>query len=171
MKDRPPSLQLDLLPVARGPTEAALASAEILTIGHSNRSFEAFLALLQTHGVRHLADVRSVPFSRRHPQFNRETLRASLAAHAIAYSHFPDLGGRRAPSPDAPLAAAAPAFRGYVEYMATPPFEAALIQLETFAAASRLAVMCAEAAPAQCHRQFIATALAARGRRIGHILG
>ncbi len=112
-----------------------------------------------------------MPYSRRHPQFGRETLIASLAAHDIAYSHWPAFGGRRAPSPDAPLAAAAPAFRGYVEYMATPPFVRALAELEALAAKTRLAFMCAEAAPAQCHRQFIAAALEARGKRIGHILG
>lgn len=171
MKEGTPSLQFDLLPAPRAPTSAALASAEILTIGHSSRSFDAFAALLLANAVRHLVDVRSVPYSRRHPQFSRESLRSSLAARAIAYSHAPALGGRRVPSPDAPLAAASPAFRGYVEYMATPPFERALAELEALAAATRVAIMCAEAAPLECHRQFIAAALEARGRRIGHIIG
>ncbi len=163
--------QLDLLSAAATPAADALVCAEIFTIGHSNRSFDAFVGLLLANAVHHLVDVRSVPYSRRHPQFNRESLRASLAAHAIAYSHFPALGGRRAPSPDAPLAAASPAFRGYVEYMATPPFVQALAELEALAAATRVAVMCAEAAPLDCHRQFIAAALEARGKRIGHIIG
>ncbi len=163
--------QLDLLGAASKPSADAVASADILTIGHSSRSFAAFVALLQAQAVRHLVDVRSVPYSRRHPQFSRENLRASLAAHAIAYAHFPALGGRRAPSPDAPLAAASPAFRGYVEYMATPPFVQALVALETLAASTRVVFMCAEAAPLDCHRQFIAAALEARGRRVGHIVG
>ncbi len=71
--------------------------ASVFAIGHSNRSLERFLALLRRHGVDHVADVRSVPYSRRYPQFAREALRAALAEAGIGYSHWPELGGKREP--------------------------------------------------------------------------
>src|ERR1700759_2968239 len=67
----------------------------IFTIGHSNHAIEKFLGLLEAHGITALADVRSRPYSRRHPQFNRERLSESLKARAIAYvSLGEELGGR-----------------------------------------------------------------------------
>uniref|UniRef100_UPI002ADD56CC DUF488 domain-containing protein n=1 Tax=Thermoflexus sp. TaxID=1969742 RepID=UPI002ADD56CC len=72
----------------------------ILTIGHSNRTLEDFLALLQAHGVEKVIDVRRFPNSRRHPHFNGPALAAALAAAGIGYRHIPELGGRRMPRPD-----------------------------------------------------------------------
>src|SRR5215468_932487 len=63
------------------------------TLGHSNVSLEAFLELVQSFDLRALGDVRSFPASRLHPQFNREALAKSLAAHQIDYRWFPGLGG------------------------------------------------------------------------------
>ena len=65
----------------------------ILTIGHSNRTFEAFLECLRAHGVTRLIDIRTVPRSRHNPQFNRETLAETLPAAGISYAHLPGLGG------------------------------------------------------------------------------
>jgi hypothetical protein len=81
--------------LAQQGTEKAPKSMSNLffTIGHSTRPIEEFVALLMTAEVKHVVDVRTVPRSRTNPQFNRETLPASLAAHGIAYEHYPALGG------------------------------------------------------------------------------
>jgi uncharacterized protein (DUF488 family) len=80
-----------------GSPEAGLV---VLTIGHSTRPLEEFVALLRAHRVALLADVRTVPRSRRNPLFNRETLPTALAATGIAYRHLPGRGGLRRPRPD-----------------------------------------------------------------------
>lgn len=151
------SLGLDTPSQALG----AARSPSVFAIGHSNRTIERFIELLRRHDVRHVADVRSIPFSRRHPQFSRETLRASLAATGIAYTHWPELGGRREPQPG---------LRGYADFAATPPFATAIARLQEQAARTRLAFMCAEADMRQCHRQFIALALEARGETVHAIM-
>lgn len=134
---------------------------DVFAIGHSNRPIERFLALLRHHAIAHVADVRSIPYSRRHPQFSREALREALAGAGIGYSHWPDLGGKRE---------ASATLRSYADYAATPPFAASLTRLETEAARTRLAFMCAEADIRQCHRQYIAAALEARGQVV-HPIG
>lgn len=144
----------------------------IYTIGHSTRSVEALIALLRESGVRLLVDVRRYPGSRRHPQFGRDTLAASLEAAGIEYIHEPDLGGRRPPRPDSPNTAwRNSGFRGYADYMATPAFRAALDRLIARGAERSTAVMCAEAVPWRCHRRLIADALVARGIPVRHTLG
>ncbi len=143
----------------------------IYTIGHSTRSADEFLALLQAHGISQLADVRSFPMSRRHPQFNRDVLGPFLEAHGIIYRHMPALGGRRRPLPDSINSGWKHAsFRGYADYMGTAPFEAALDELERFAAAGPTAVMCAEAVWWRCHRRLLADALLVRGTPVRHIV-
>lgn len=98
-------------------------SAVVLTIGHSTRGLEEFVRLLLAHGVRWVVDVRSIPRSRRTPQFNRETLPRALRAAAIRYRHAPGLGGFRRPRPDSPNAAWRNAsFRGFADYMLTREF-------------------------------------------------
>src|SRR5437870_14319 len=90
------------------------AQLTIWTIGHSNRSFEDFLALLQANKIQALADVRRFPGSRRYPQFGQEQLSSSLTKSGIDYVHFPELGGRRASQPDSQNTAwRNAAFRGY----------------------------------------------------------
>jgi uncharacterized protein (DUF488 family) len=136
----------------------------ILTIGHSTRSMEEFLELLQAHGIEQLVDVRTIPKSRRHPQFNREALERMLPSAGIAYVHMPGLGGLRHPRKDSVNTAWRNAsFRGYADYMQTPPFEENLRRLIELAAQRRTAIMCAEAVPWRCHRSLIADALTARG--------
>lgn len=144
----------------------------VLTIGHSTRSFEEFLSLLHAHGATHLVDVRTVPRSRRNPQFNRDALEAALPGAGIAYSHMAALGGLRKPRKDSPNGGWRNAsFRGYADYMLTPEFDAALGELQALAAAGRAAIMCAEAVPWRCHRSLIADALRARGIEVRHITG
>jgi uncharacterized protein (DUF488 family) len=143
----------------------------ILTIGHSTRSAEEFLELLRAHAVTGLADVRTIPRSRRHPHFAREALERDLPAHGIEYRHFAALGGLRHPRPDSPNGGWRVAgFRGYADHMRTPEFAAAIDDLLAFGTSRRVAVMCAEAKWWQCHRQLVADALVARGIDVRHIM-
>lgn len=145
--------------------------SEIFTIGHSNLAFEAFSARLTAHGIEVLADVRAAPFSRRYPQFNREALAAGLRAVGIRYRWLGEvLGGLRRAQGESPHSALAePAFRAYAEHMTTPAFQQLLTRLIEGAARLRIALMCAEADPLHCHRQFIADALSCRGVVVRHI--
>lgn len=146
----------------------------LFTVGHSTRSADEFVALLQAHGVRTLVDVRRFPGSRRHPWFNREILARTLEEAGIAYRHEEDLGGRRgtpnAASPNAGWRNAS--FRAYADHTATPAFREALDRILDVPdpADAPMAVMCAEAVPWRCHRQLIADAAVARGREVRHIL-
>jgi uncharacterized protein (DUF488 family) len=144
----------------------------ILTIGHSTRSAEEFTALLQEQAVTLVADVRTVPRSRRHPQFNQEALSATLAAGGVGYMHLPGLGGWRRGRPDSPHVGWQDAgFRAYADYMDTPEFAEQLEKLIALAGKDCVAVMCAEAVPGRCHRSMIADALSVRGVRVMHVLG
>ncbi|MGH7388196.1 MAG: DUF488 family protein [Candidatus Rokuibacteriota bacterium] len=143
----------------------------VLTIGHSTRRLEELIGLLHQHGVEMLVDVRTVPRSRRHPQFDRETLPDPLRAAGIGYEHLRALGGLRRSRPDSINTAWQNAgFRGYADHMQTEEFEAALVRLLEVARHARTAVMCAEAVPWRCHRSLVADALVARGVTVEHIL-
>jgi uncharacterized protein (DUF488 family) len=146
--------------------------APLFTLGHSTRPIEDLLALLAEHGIRTLVDVRRYPGSRRHPQYSRDALAASLEGAGIRYVHEPDLGGRRAARPDSPHTAwRVEAFRGYADHMETPAFQTALERLLRRAAEEPTAILCAEAVPWRCHRRLISDALVARGIPVLHILG
>ena len=139
----------------------------LLTIGHSNQPAERFLALLQGAGVTALADVRSVPRSRRFPWFSATPLAELLDRHGIAYLPLATLGGRPA---DRAL------YRdGVVDYeamAATPSFRAELDRAVAQAQHSRLCLMCSEREPLDCHRcLLIGRELAGRGLPPGHIMG
>ena len=144
----------------------------IYTIGHSTHSADAFLALLRTHSVTQLADVRTMPMSRRHPHFNRDSLEKFLAASGIQDRHFGGLGGLRKPKRDSTNTAwKHPSFRGYADYMETEAFERAFRELVAFASEGPTAVMCAEAVWWRCHRQLLADALLVQGVPVWHIVG
>jgi uncharacterized protein (DUF488 family) len=143
----------------------------IFTVGHSNRSIAEFLALLKSHGVKRLVDVRTIPRSRHNPQFNREALAASVRRAHIAYTHLPKLGGlRRARADSVNTGWQNSSFRGFADYMQTPEFAAALARLEKLAKTKLCAIMCAEAVPWRCHRSLIADALTVRGHAVEHIM-
>jgi uncharacterized protein (DUF488 family) len=143
----------------------------IWTVGHSTRSFEDFLELLERHGIRTLVDVRQFPSSRRYPHFNAAALADRLAAAGIEYVHEVDLGGRRRPLDESPNTYwRHPQFRGYADYQATPAYQAALERLIERANRRPTAIMCAEAVPWRCHRQLIADSLALKGFEVRHIL-
>jgi uncharacterized protein (DUF488 family) len=143
----------------------------VLTVGHSNRPLETFIALLEAHGVKQVVDVRTLPRSRHNPQFNKESLPEDLLAVGIAYDHMPGLGGLRHPRRDSSNTAWRSAgFRGFADHMETPEFASNLDKLLELARRKRTAVMCAEAVPWRCHRSLIADALLVRGVKVEHIL-
>lgn len=143
----------------------------LLTVGHSTRSLEAFLTLLDAHEVNRVVDVRTVPRSRRNPQFNRETLPAALKAVGIGYVHMAGLGGLRRPRPESPNTGWRNAsFRGFADYMGTPEFVQHLEALIALPEHECVALMCAEAVPWRCHRSLIADALSVRHIPVEHVL-
>lgn len=146
-------------------------SHRIFTIGHSVHPIDTFVGLLKTHGVTGIADVRTVPKSRRHPHFAREALEISLPREGVTYRHFPALGGLRKPRRDSPNGGwRHEGFRGYADHMQTPAFADAIEELLVFAERHVVAMMCAEAKWWQCHRQLVADALVARGLDVRHIM-
>jgi uncharacterized protein (DUF488 family) len=148
-----------------------LAPLEIYTIGHSTHRAEAFLALLAAHRIAAVADIRTIPQSRRHPHFGQTALQGWLAASGVDYMHFPALGGLRRPRKDSINTAVRHAsFRGYADHMQTADFQEGVAALEAFAEARLTAVMCAEALWWQCHRRFLADALFVRNVKVRHIM-
>ncbi len=142
----------------------AKTSATIFTIGHSTHPIEEFVEILNTHGIEFVVDVRTIPKSRHNPQFNSDTLAASLHDRAIGYEHMPGLGGLRHAKKDSVNTAWENAsFRGFADYMQTEEFEAGLMQLIDIAGKQKTVIMCAEAVPWRCHRSLIGDALLARG--------
>lgn len=147
------------------------AEATLWTIGHSTRSWEEFLQLLQEHGIERLVDVRHYPSSSRVPWSNMSVLSTHLREAGIGYEHLQDLGGYRTPRQDSENAGWRNAgFRGYADYMDTDAFRAALERLVMLAKQRRTAIMCAEAVPWRCHRSLLSDALVVRGVRVVHIL-
>jgi uncharacterized protein (DUF488 family) len=146
-------------------------SPRVMTIGHSTRTLEEFIRLLQAHGATRVVDVRTVPRSRHNPQFNRASLPGSLKRAGLGYVHLPGLGGlRRARIGSVNLGWRNASFRGYADYMQTPDFERGLDELVQLANQERIVLMCAEAVPWRCHRSLIADALLVRGIRTEHIM-
>jgi uncharacterized protein (DUF488 family) len=142
----------------------------IHTIGHSTRPLEELVALLRAFDVSVLSDVRTIPRSRKNPQFNAETLPSALAGRGIRHVHLPELGGLRRPRKDSPNAGwRNSSFRGFADHMLTPEFEHGLEKLHALAATGSVSVMCAEAVPWRCHRSLIADAVTARGGHVEHI--
>ncbi len=153
-------------------TVTGMTTHLVFAIGHSTRSAEEFIALLQANGINLLVDVRTVPRSARNPQFNREILPETLAAVGIGYLHMGGLGGLRHARPDSINTGWRNAsFRGYADYMQTPEFEQSLEELMKLAQKQRVAIMCAEAVPWRCHRSLIGDALLVRGFQVEDITG
>lgn len=143
----------------------------VLTVGHSTRPLEVFIDLLKAHSVSRLVDVRTVPRSRRNPQFNRDTFSEALASASIRYTHAAGLGGFRRTSAESPNQGwRNDAFRGYADYMQTEEFAENLADLVEQAKQDRIALMCAEAVPWRCHRSLIADALLIRGIHVEEII-
>jgi uncharacterized protein (DUF488 family) len=166
-----PRVDAKIAGLARRRTPPLEPSPIVLTIGHSTRSLEEFIRLLQAHGVRRVVDVRTVPRSLHNPQFNKTSLPESLNKAGLAYVHMPGLGGLRRAKPDSiNMGWRNASFRGYADYMQTPKFDESLEELIRLANQDRIAVMCAEAVPWRCHRSLIADALLVRGIRAEEIV-
>jgi len=146
----------------------------LYTIGHSNRSFEDFLALLKNQDIQTVADIRSLPGSRKFPHFDRENLEKLLPDQGITYVWLPKLGGlrRKARGIDSPnLGLTSPGFRNYADYMMSGEFRDGVQELLTIASKSVTAYMCAEALYWRCHRRLLSDYLVAAGAEVLHILG
>ncbi len=131
----------------------------LYTIGHSNRDLQTFILMLQAHKIKALADVRSMPGSRKLPHFNADALAIELPEAGITYHPWKGLGGRRKATADSVNTGwRHPAFRGYADYMETEEFQDSLRDLLVLAKKEPLTVMCAEAVPWRCHRNLIADA-------------
>jgi uncharacterized protein (DUF488 family) len=143
----------------------------ILTIGHSTRTIEDFTDLLRAHGIQLIVDIRTIPRSRRNPQFNEDTLAASLKESGIDYVRLKELGGLRHPMKDSKnMGWRNLSFRGFADYMQTPEFETGINELIRLAQDRSVAIMCAEALPWRCHRSLVADALVVRGIHVEDIM-
>jgi uncharacterized protein (DUF488 family) len=144
----------------------------LYTIGHSTHPIETFVALLSQHQIAVLADVRSMPGSRRWPQFNQEALSASVQQVGTAYEWFKALGGRRHSNiSNSPHSAwTHRAFRAYAEYADSPEFAAALAQLIQMATLRVAAIMCSEGLWWQCHRRIVSDHMVVLGWEVRHIM-
>jgi uncharacterized protein (DUF488 family) len=149
-------------------------SAPLFTIGHSTRSWEAFVALLKEAGVATLVDVRTVPRSRRNPQFGTEAMAENLPRDGISYLHMGALGGLRKKQPgiDPTLNGAWTnlSFHNYADYALSPAFHSALSELRALAQKTPTTICCAEAHWSTCHRRIISDHLLAAGEDVRHIL-
>lgn len=144
-----------------------MSEQTIFTIGHSTHSYEGFLGLLRRAGVTAIADVRTSPYSRHFPQFNKDTLKGALQRDGIAYSFLgKELGGR-------PTASEyyCDGIADYERMAQSPEFAQGLQRVLDGARKYRIALMCSEHDPMDCHRcLLVSRALADRGTTVKHIL-
>ena len=144
---------------------------QLWTVGHSTRSLEELVLLLGSFEVNVLADIRTVPRSRKNPQFNLDALPQSLAAQGLEYAHLGRLGGLRHARKDSINTGwRNENFRGYADYTLTPEFEAGLTELRALLGRGRVAIMCADAVPWRCHRSLVADVVTVRGAEVAHIM-
>jgi len=144
---------------------------EVWTIGHSTRTLEHFVEMLQSFNIKMLVDVRSFPGSKRYPQFNKENLETSIPGNNIGYVHLRSLGGRRPAKKESKNTAwRHPAFRGYADYMETEEFRKGIEELELIATKQRTAYMCSEAVWWRCHRSMVSDYLKLNGWTVHHIM-
>ena len=147
----------------------------IFTVGHSTRTVAEFIELLATASIATVVDVRSIPRSRRNPDYNLDRLPRVLADHGLGHEHFAELGGRRGRSSDVPADVNAlwdnQSFHNYADHALSDVFQVGLARLVELAAESRAAIMCSEAVWWRCHRRIIADHLLARGHTVIHLMG
>jgi uncharacterized protein (DUF488 family) len=143
---------------------------KVWTVGHSTQPLDAFVALLVAHDIAQVADIRTVPRSRRHPHFDTDALAQSLSERGVAYVQLPRLGGWRHANSDSPNGAWRNlSFRGYADYAMSEAFADGLAQLRGLAAQRRTAMMCSEALWWRCHRRLVADRLLVAGDTVCHI--
>jgi len=143
----------------------------VYTIGHSTHDKKKFVEMLKAHGIRLLIDVRTVPKSRKVPQYNSDVLEEYLRKNGILYVHMPQLGGLRHYTGDSLNTGWRNlSFRGFADYMQSSEFWNGIEDLMVYAKDSDAVIMCAEALPWRCHRSLIADALLSKGAKVVHIL-
>lgn len=144
------------------------------TIGHSNRSFDEFIELLRSAEIGLLADIRRIPRSRANPQFNQDTLAATLPTAKISYEWMAALGGRRgvvkAVPPDVNGLWRNLSFHNYADYALSAEFRAGLRHLIEQGREQRCSIMCSEAVWWRCHRRIVTDYLIANGETVIHIM-
>jgi uncharacterized protein (DUF488 family) len=140
----------------------------LFTIGHSNGSVEQLLDLLSRHEVEVLVDVRTAPYSRYCPQFNKAELQRAVETAGLRYCFAgQELGGK----PEDEALQKEDGAPDYDKIAASDAYRDGLSWLEALLAEARVAIMCSEADPARCHREkLIARSLRARGVEVTHIL-
>ena len=146
----------------------------IFTIGHSTRSIPEFVEVLRSGPADMVVDVRTVPKSRRNPQYHQDVRGEELASYQLGYTRIAGLGGLRGKSDVPPEVNGFwdnQSFHNYADYALSPDFAEALGELLDLAAERRVAIMCAEAVWWRCHRRIIADYLLARGRAVLHLMG
>jgi uncharacterized protein (DUF488 family) len=146
---------------------------EVLTLGFSNRPWEATAEILDAYRIARLVDIRTLPGSRHAPQFNQENLARALPDLGLDYIHLKSLGGLRKPRPGDTRNSGwdNPSFRAYADYMQSPEFSAALDDLIRLFLERKTVYACTEAVFWRCHRALVSDALLIRGFRVGHIFG
>ncbi len=143
----------------------------IYTIGHSTRTIEEFVKLLEIYKIKIVTDVRTIAKSRHNPQFDKDKLSKSLQKHNIVYKHMEGLGGfRHTTNTSVNKAWENLSFRGYADYMQTPEFAKSIEELIKTAEEKQTVIMCAEALPWRCHRSLIGDALLIRGIHVENIM-
>jgi uncharacterized protein (DUF488 family) len=144
----------------------------VWSIGHGTRPIHELIEVLRETGITALADVRSAPGSRRHPQFGQTALASSLEEAGIDYAHLRGLGGRRDAVPDSQhFALRVDAFRGYADHMASAEFAVDYGRLDVLARSQPTAFMCAETLWSRCHRRMLSDRLAVDGWDVVHLMG
>ena len=145
------------------------------TIGHSTRSIEEFVALLQAAEVTLVVDIRTIAKSRTNPQYNEDVLPGHLAPFKIEYIRIDELGGLRSKSKEVEPVLNGfwnnQSFHNYADYALTQPFLDGLAQLIQLGRQQRCAVMCSEAVWWRCHRRIVADHLLARDESVFHLMG
>jgi uncharacterized protein (DUF488 family) len=149
-----------------------MSETTVWTVGHSNRSIEEFINLLQLNLIECILDIRTVPKSKNNPQFGQDELSEFLINVGIGYQQIPCLGGLRRPQPDTLNGGwRNTSFRGYADYMQTIEFTLAVEGVIELSRTMRCALMCAEAVPWRCHRSLVGDALIVRGIAVLEIIG
>lgn len=146
----------------------------IWTIGHYNYSEQEFAEFLFQQGINMVVDVRSLPGSKRNPQYNQENMEFWLPTHGIQYTYLPRLGGRRRAQNVEPTLNDGwknASFKNYADYTTTQEFLYGIQDLEYYAEINNVAYMCGEPHPSRCHRLLISNVLVTRGWHVTHIIG
>jgi uncharacterized protein (DUF488 family) len=146
----------------------------VFTVGHSTRTIPEFAELLRAGNVQLVVDIRRVPRSRTNPQYDLDTLPATLAPYQIGHMRIVELGGLRKKSdiaPDVNGFWTNASFHNYADYALSEAFQEGFGRLLDSSARLRTAIMCAEAVWWRCHRRIVADYLLNAGRPVYHLMG